>query len=221
MHYTKKILILTDSLAFPRSEPEYVSYGETYISLLKESYPHIDFIHYGHGGSTIVNLYEYSKYFHDTIEPDLVFIQCGVVDCAPRALTFTEQQIVKRLPLINKFLVYLVKRFSKELRSIRKISYTSKDVFAEYIDIFEKTFKNVVWINIMPPPDYYQEQIPNILASINDFNSLFNSRNHIATSAFNESDIMRDGHHMSLAGHKKLALLMVEHIHGLEGEREH
>ena len=65
MHYTKKILILTDSLAFPRSEPEYVSYGETYISLLKESYPHIDFIHYGHGGSTIVNLYEYSKYFHN------------------------------------------------------------------------------------------------------------------------------------------------------------
>ena len=221
MQYTKKILILTDSLAFPRSDPEHLPYEGTYVSLLKESYPHIDFIHYGHGGSTIVNLFEYSKYFHDTIDPDLVFIQCGIVDCAPRALPFTEQQIIKRLPIINKFLVYLVKRFSNKLRSVRKISYTSKDIFEDYIDIFERTFKNVVWIDIMPPPDDYQKQIPNILTSVNDFNSVFHTRAHIATSDFKESDIMTDGHHLSLSGHKKLALLMVESIEHLDRNREH
>jgi len=208
MQFEKKILVLTDSLAFPRSDPEKVFYTETYIGLLKERFPRIDFIHYGHGGSTIVNLYEYSKYFHDTIVPDLVIIQCGVVDCAPRALTFTEQQIIKRVPFINKFLVYLVRKFSGTLRRFRNISYTSEVIFSDYIDAFENIFKKIVWINILPPPLSYQERVPNILSRINDFNRLFDASNNLITSDFNEADIMSDGHHLSASGHKKLAGLL-------------
>ena len=86
-----KILFITDSLAFPRREPEAVMYEDTYIALLKTEFPQCDFIHHGRGGATIVELFKHSIYYHETLRPDLVFMQSGVVDCAPRALTVMQR----------------------------------------------------------------------------------------------------------------------------------
>ena len=91
-----KVLFITDSLAFPRTEPEAVMYEDTYIALLKAAFPQCDFIHHGRGGATIVDLFKHSTYYHETLKPDLVFMQSGVVDCAPRALTVVEQQVISR-----------------------------------------------------------------------------------------------------------------------------
>ena len=200
----KSILILTDSLAFPRTLPEEVKYSETYISLLKHKFPEIDFIHYGHGGSTLPNLYEYSSYYHETLDPFLVIIQCGIVDCAPRALTLTESQILKRIPLFNRPLLYLVKKYSKNLRKYRKISYTSLDEFKTYIEMFEKIFSKIIWIGIMPPPKSYIEKVPNIEINVNQFNKLIKQKDYINSDKYDETNLMKDGHHLTKKGHMAL-----------------
>ena len=199
-----KVLLITDSLAFPRLEPEYVLYEETYISYLKGAFNDCDFIHQGRGGATIVDLYKHSAYYHETLRPDLVLMQCGIVDCAPRALTVIEQQIVSRLPIIGGLVTALVKKYSRQLRRTRRMTYTSVAAFSSSVHQFESLFSKVYWIGILPATADYDAKVEGIERNIAMYNDILRQRNYVPTDDFDASMIMSDHHHLNRVGHVRM-----------------
>ncbi len=198
------VLVITDSLGFPRSEPEYVDYAETYIAQLRASFPNYDIVHYGHGGATIERLFDYTTYYHKTVRPILCIMQCGVVDCAPRALTEMELQILKRLPFIGRPLGRLVQRNAGMLRQFRSLSYTSLPRFEAAVARFEATFPKVQWITIPPPTTAYEDVVPGMTKQVSRYNAVLAARTHISTADFNEGEMMSDHHHLNARGHFKI-----------------
>jgi hypothetical protein len=179
-------------------------YEDTYISLLKEEFPECDFIHLGRGGATIIDLYKHSTYYHGTLKPDLVFMQCGIVDCAPRALTVMEQQVLTRLPVLGRPLTTLVRKYSKALRKARKMTYTPVETFAEYVARFEVLFGDVHWIGILPATEAYETKLEGICRNIEIYNAALRRNKYIDTGHFHAFDIMADFHHLNCNGHRKM-----------------
>lgn len=212
MTNTATVLILTDSLAFPRSEPEFVPYEQTWVALLKRNFPQIDFVHCGRGGATIVDLFKHSAYYHGTIQPSLVLVQSGIVDCAPRALTVLEQQVLQRLPIIGPLFLSLVRRNAARLRRWRGMSYTSLESYEAWIQAFERLFTHVYWIGILPAAAEYESRVQGIGAAIDRYNAVLRRRNYISTDDFTSSDIMSDHHHLNAAGHLRLTVRLAETV---------
>lgn len=219
MNTTPTVLILTDSLAFPRSEPEFVPYERTWVALLKRKFPEIDFVHCGRGGATIIDLYKHSAYFHGTIKPALVLVQSGVVDCAPRALTIIEQQVLKRIPIIGSLLLELVRRNAALLRRWRRMSYTSLSSYEAWVQAYERLFANVYWIEILPASVEYEAHVRGISAAINLYNEVLHRRNYISTTDFTSLDIMSDYHHLNITGHQRLAVRLADTVQRVVGDR--
>ena len=207
-----KVLVITDSLGFPRDTPELVRYDETWIAILKRRFNSIDFIHCGRGGATIRELFQHSFYYHTTLQPALVLIQSGIVDCAPRALTVIEQQVIQRLPIVGAYLSSLARRYAPYLRRRRRISFTSPPAFEDYIGDFEKAFESIYWIGILPADDDYEKKINGITEAIGKYNAKLRERCFIPTDDFDRGDIMSDFHHLSVAGHQRLAVKIAEVI---------
>jgi hypothetical protein len=209
---TPIVLILTDSLAFPRNEPEVVSYEQTWVALIKRRFPEIDFVHCGRGGATIEELFKHSAYYHGTIKPALVLVQSGIVDCAPRALSVIEQQVLQRLPIIGTMILALVRRNAARLRRWRGMSYTSLASYAVWVKAFERLFANVYWIGILPAAAEYESRMQGIATAINRYNDVLRLGNYISTTDFSSSDIMSDHHHLNADGHYRLAVRLAETI---------
>ena len=215
-----KILLLTDSLAFPRCEPERVTYEETYIALLKTEFPQCDFIHHGRGGATIADLFKHSTYYHEALQPDLVFMHSGVVDCAPRALTVIEQQIISRLPVGSRLAIELVKKYSHVLRRARKMTYTSVEVFAQYVAKFESLFPKVYWIDILPALDGYELKLEGIQRNKALYSAILQRHRCIGTEQFRACDIMTDFHHLNRLGHHKMFMALSQVVRREFGSHE-
>lgn len=212
MPSTPVVLILTDSLAFPRSEPEAVSYEQTWVALLKRRFPGIDFVHCGRGGATIEDLFKHSAYYHGTIKPALVLVQSGIVDCAPRALSVIEQQVLQRLPIVGSMILALVRRNAARLRRWRGMSYTSLARYEAWVQTFERLFANVYWIGILPADAEYESRVQGIAAAVERYNGVLRRRNYIATTDFSPRDIMSDHHHLNADGHRRLAARLAETV---------
>lgn len=206
------VLILTDSLAFPRSEPEVVSYEQTWVALLKRRFPEIDFVHCGRGGATIEDLFKHSAYYHSTIKPALVLVQSGIVDCAPRALSVIEQQVLQRLPIFGSMLLALVRKNAARLRRWRDMSYTSLASYEAWVQAFERLYANVYWIGIMPADAEYESRVQGIAAAVKRYNGVLRCRNYISTTDFSSRDMMSDHHHLNADGHRRLAALLAETV---------
>lgn len=212
MTTTPTVLILTDSLAFPRTEPEVVSYEQTWVALLKRYFPQIDFVHCGRGGATIDDLFKHSTYYHGTIQPALVLVQAGIVDCAPRALSVIEQQVLQRLPVVGPLVLALVHGNAARLRRWRGINYTSLASYEAWIQAYERLFANVHWIGILPADAEYESRVQGIGAAIDRYNAVLLRRNYISTTDFKSSDIMSDHHHLNVAGHHRLAARLADTV---------
>lgn len=206
------VLILTDSLAFPRSGPEIVGYEQTWVALLKRRFPEIDFVHCGRGGATIEDLFKHSFYYHGTIKPSLVLVQSGIVDCAPRALTVIEQQVLQRLPIIGSTLLTLVRKNAARLRRWRSMSYTSLANYEAGVQAFERLYPNVHWIGIMPADAEYESRVQGISTAVERYNCVLRRRNYITTADFSSRDIMSDHHHLNADGHRRLAALLAKTV---------
>ncbi len=206
------ILIVTDSLGFPRAEPELVRYEQTYIARLRAAFPQYDIVHYGQGGATIDRLYANMSYYSGTINPRFCFIQSGIVDCAPRALKEVELQILKRLPLIGAPTGRLIQRNAAKIRRYRKLQYTPLDQFRACVTQFEQLFARTWWITIPSASAAYEATLPGIGVEIDRYNAVLRSRNHIDCSDFEDADMMSDHHHLGVRGHRRLSDRIVSTI---------
>lgn len=201
----KKILIIGDSLCLPRDKPEIVNYNETWPYLLKQSGKY-EIFQLALGGGTIVDLYEQISYY-TIINPDIVIVQSGIVDCAPRALKRLERDIVSS----NKLLSELFNRFMpiNKLRKLRNVTYVNKSDFESYIIKIVKSFNNVklFWIGVLPAKLEYEKIVPGITKNIIEYNNIINLKSkeltfkYISTELINENCIMSDNHHLTKLGH--------------------
>ncbi len=200
-----RILVLGDSLCLPRIEPEKVDLWQTWPYLLQMN-KDFEVIQLGIGGATIKDLYEQSNYYFPSY-PDIVIIQSGIVDCAPRALGNLEKEIINS----NRLLNYLFSHFFpiKFMRRIRKKTYTNANDFSSYISEFKNRFSNskIVWIGIVPVSGDYEKKVPGILKNISKYNKIIAEKltdNNIfcSTDAIPLDGIMSDHHHLSSIGHE-------------------
>lgn len=194
-----RILVITDSLSLPRVHDEgVVQWEEGYVNRLRKAFPETDFIQLAIGGATIEDLYNQLNYYK-VIKPDAVLMQCGIVDCAPRALTRLELQLVKKFHLFR-----LINPLTKALRRMRNIAYTSPRTFETAVKKLTAAFPEcpVFAIGILPVRPAYETQVPGILKRVQQYNDILQRHTRfIEMSDMPLSGIAGDHHHLNAEGH--------------------
>ncbi len=195
------ILFLTDSLSLPRDgKIEKVKYEDTYPFLLKKKFAEHDFIFLGIGGATITDLHRQSSYYKG-VNPDLVFIQCGIVDCAPRPFRKLETKIINKLKLR-----FLFKPVVKYLVKHRNYKYTKPNTFNTLLSKMKNDFffnAKVYGIGILPASEQYEQKLKGITKSIKTYNLIIaDNLIYIDNIDFPEDGVLSDFHHLNKKGHK-------------------
>lgn len=147
--------------------------------------------------------------------PDVVIIQLGIVDCAPRYLkrSSLSYKIIERLPSTLKKLTYtLVKKIKS--RSIKN-SDVSLIQFEHYLEVYiKRCLKNnvskIIFIKICTPDKKIQERSPELIQSINLFNEILEKLNRDFNivklidplNSSNDSNIFDDGYHPNKKGNE-------------------
>ena len=198
-----KILILTDSLGLPRIKPEVCSFEKTWPVLLKERYPNIHQVSIGSATTdTLLKQINYHKHF----QPDIVVIQVGIVDCAPRFMSRLELEITKSLGLFGKALIKLANR--KWIRNLRNITYVKQTKFKKNINSIQDAFNcPVIFIGIIPATKEYEELLPGVSYKIQTYNSILEKKSNyfVKTNKISiEGGLMTDHHHINTIGHEML-----------------
>lgn len=201
MKIHKKVLILSDSVALPRNEPERCVYEETWPHLLKQDGDYT--IHQvSIGGATSVDLLGQINY-HIPFNPDIVILHVGVVDCAPRFMSKIELGIMKRIPFIGKKVIGLMN--NNRVRQARKITYVSINQFENNVRAILSHFKDklIFVISIVPAPAAYEQLLPGITKNINNYNEVLRKySNFIPLDGIGPDALMSDYHHINGLGHK-------------------
>lgn len=211
----KKVLVITDSLGLPRPTPEIVNYSDTWVNKLSSC---CDLWQYSSGGATIKDLYSQVEY-HKMYKPDIVIIQSGIVDCAPRALSKFENELINKFSLTKKLgKHFLTTKRLNNFRKKRNCYYTSSIDFEKYVHKYKEIFGDgLFWLGIVPARDEYEAKIPGIKKQIDIYNDILKrqlNNNYISISSLNKDDIMSDFIHLSTSGHnaifEKIKLLLDE-----------
>lgn len=209
LNLKNKILIIGDSLCLPRSKPEVVEFIETWPYLLNYNNK-FEVMQLSIGGGTIKTLYEQSFYYLG-FQPDFVVIQSGIVDCAPRALSWLEKEVINS----SRALSLIFSRFmpTNLMRKYRNLTYTNACEYRRLIKEFSNQFPNakVIFIGIVPASIEYEVSLPNISKNIKCYNEIIENEINIKKDTFlnvNEipsKGIMSDYHHLNSIGHKWLS----------------
>ena len=195
-----KILFLTDSLSLPRvNEKEIVLYEDTYLCKLRNTFKNHTIVDSAIGGATIKDLYA-QVFYYKSFKPDLVIIQSGIVDCAPRAYKRIEKKILVELGIISK-----LKNLTRFLRKNRGYTLTKMTLFDNYLSLIKKSFENtpLYSLGILEASDEYETIVPGIKNNIRKYNTILEKH----TTYINNSDIpfkaiMNDHHHLNKHGHQ-------------------
>lgn len=119
----KKVLCIGDSLALPGHLNKY---EDTWFYNLKQNFPDYDFISFFKrqlttdvlvkmgGGKEGVDKMPNGADCLEFYKPDIVVLQLGIVDCAPRLLNKYDKVIIRLLPEgLTKFYIKLIKSLRK------------------------------------------------------------------------------------------------------------
>ena len=197
-----KILVLTDSLGLPRDLPEEVLYEDTWVSLLSDE--HV-LLQSSIGGGTSFDLYKQMAYLK-AFKPEIVLLQVGIVDCAPRALQYHENIFLNHYKVSRKLTNILLSKFGDQIRKLRNISYINLKNFKDNLKNIISTYPEAkfIFIGIIPASDEYENKLKNIKKRVELYNKeaklLFNET-FIDNSDFDFSFIMPDHHHLNKKGH--------------------
>lgn len=204
MSEKKRILIISDSLALPRSNPEETLYEETYPYLLKKDY---EVMQLSYGGGTIGEIVHQAHYYI-TYKPDCIILQSGIVDCAYRAFPLIIDKGALYSKVIDLYRRCVAKILSPRfLRKVLRIRYTKPKDFEASLCKLGEDFPNVrlVAIGIVPASTDYEKIVPGIGRSIVQYNSIIKSvvkSGFIDLSELPEYCIMSDHHHINKQGHQ-------------------
>lgn len=221
----KKIIIIGDSLALPNHK---VTYEDTWVKKLKNKFQNYDFIYYlkrgittnvlttlGVGKDGTKDKYPFGSDCLEYYNPNLVIVQLGIVDCAPRLFnpSSLESKIIRRLPaLIRKIYINLIKKIRRPKSSL---SYVSSKKFTFNISNYlERCKKNavdkIILIGIPLPDSRMIESNRDIVKNVKKYNSILEdiakTYNNVSiiypldTTSY-DFEITYDGYHPNEKGH--------------------
>lgn len=197
---TKRILILSDSLALPRNIPEVCTYNETWPILLRKN--GFDVHQVSIGGATSEDLLRQAPY-HCSYNPEIVLIQVGIVDCAPRFMTKMELSLVRKLPF-GHLIIRAIN--TKSVKKIRKIQYIPPKSFKKNIESIDLIFRNAhtIFIEILPVVAEYEKLLPGVRRNVEVYNEILknSARKTININDIGRDGIMSDHHHLNALGHQ-------------------
>lgn len=210
---SKRILILGDSLTLPRAVPQTCKYDDTWPAMLRAGF-HVHQVSIG--GATIVDLYRQVEY-HKEYNPDIVILQAGIVDCAPRALTKFERDLVRKFWGIRSIVKILLKKYSRWFRRWRKISYTSPTQYSRYIQLIKNNFsdKKIIALGIMPVRKQYEYLLPGITDRVAVYNQILEREFgpwYIDCGLFSDQCLMEDHIHLTPYGHEQILAKITERL---------
>ena len=204
MSKKKRILIISDSLALPRSKPEQTLYEDTYPYMLGKDY---EVFQISFGGGTIKEIVHQAHYYR-SYNPDYIVLQSGIVDCAYRAFpVFVDKGAVYSgfLDLYRRVLAKIIP--PRILRRVFRYRYTNPKDFEASIISLKEAFPGtkILAIGIIPASKEYAELVHNIDKSISQYNAIL--ERNMATGFINLSDmpengVMSDHHHLNKFGHQ-------------------
>ncbi len=194
------IIIISDSLGLPRTEPELVEIHETYPSLLAEKFKYV--LNVGYGAATSDNILWQANYFKSRLATPIVILNFGIVDCTPRVLNRYESFILRK---INITLPRAIATWLRANRVTRKVMP----------DRFRENCKRIVGLNIgklvvlpiAPASDQFELEVPGIKNSIHTYNEILRGvfqDSFCETYLSADMHIMSDYHHLNSLGHKKV-----------------
>lgn len=173
----KRILCIADSLGLPRLG---VDYEQTWLAILRNKIVEIDFIAAFRRNATTDVLSSGGDY-GDTLlfyKPQVVILQLGICDCAPRYLRSTSlaYRLLYRAPKnISKLLWKLIKFFVKRRLdctevSVERFSENLVDYFDQCIDA---GVEKVIVLKIAKPGEIMVQENPQILLAIERYNQVY------------------------------------------------
>ncbi|MBW1710211.1 MAG: SGNH/GDSL hydrolase family protein [Deltaproteobacteria bacterium] len=174
----KRVLLITDSMAMPRPEAKY---EETWIYLLKQAFPDYDFLDKSDRGSTSLRLVTEGGGGVDLLEmyePDLVVLQLGMAECAPRLFKKTgfEFFFLNRI-LPRRFRLDYVNFIKKRRGRNPKITDVSPDGFRNNLmNYFERARKmnvKVIVFLISRATKLFQGKSPHITENVTLYNDIY------------------------------------------------
>lgn len=231
-----KVHLYGDSLSLPR--PNHVKFEERYIWLLKKWWKNkvkeIDVMDKSQGGLTLPKLHEqFSQdvgYYNEKY--DVMIIQCGVCDCAPRPIP---EKVRKRVSRMSTFFKNMVVKFIKynRARIIKNIGYwrlvEENEFFHHYMELLKKSvnrYDRIYIINIAPTNEKTEKHSPGFMEGINIYNAIIqkmvkelNAPNVFLINAYdiiqkqnnlNDYIIEEDGHHIKPITHELYAKAIIQ-----------
>ncbi|MBB4806598.1 lysophospholipase L1-like esterase [Chryseobacterium defluvii] len=212
----KKILIFSDSLPLARDFPETTLFNETWPELLKKENYHIHQVSIGAATSSDILT---QVHYHKTFNPDIVIIQVGIVDCAPRFATKFEVEILRRIPRLGSKILRKIN--NPELRAKRNISYVSLSAFKNNLKNIKAVFKcEVAFLTILPANDDYEKILPGVKEKIHHYNQAIKAYDHIDLNDMPGDGIMSDHFHINPKGHLFI-LTKIKHFLSLQKFTKH
>jgi hypothetical protein len=179
-----------------------VRWEDTYFSRLRAARPDDDLILAAMGGATIEELLLRVNYYVN-VDPDVVVLHCGIVDCAPRALRKWELQVASRLKLYRA-----IRPLTHALRKYRRIRYTNPGAFSRALEQITLKFSGrpVLAVGILPGGPAYDAQVPGVSRSIAEYNGILaRHTTFIDTSDFPRDGIVDDFVHLNADGHRVMS----------------
>jgi len=238
--------IYGDSLSMPR-EFDSIPFYRTYPEILRHSLEHIFLgkrvclYNRSSGGGMIKSLWtDYqrdSTYFRPD-KGDILIIQCGIVDCAPRPIPSFLGKVVLRLPEIMQ---NAVRRFLHRYRPyILHSGFSWRQIVPEefesnlikWFTVASKDFQRVYVLNIAPTNESIEAHSPGLTSSIELYNKLIvNSIELVGEANIHLIDVYKaicdsnekltkfinnqDGHHITQDGHELYARMIASHEESL------
>lgn len=196
-----RVLIITDSLGMPRERPERIYDFQCWPLKLATEFECSIFSIRGLTTNDILNQYFSTLKMYT---PDVVIVQVGIVDCAPRVLSRKIEKIISLLPGLRSAYRFLMKRYRRVFNKLYNLKYVSLDEFKKNIRKINDMFngKPVFFIPIFPASDEYENVLPRIKANIQLYNNIIAKYKTIDYKCNNPVFFtMSDFHHLNTAGH--------------------
>lgn len=213
----QKLLIISDSVAAARHEPEATFWEDTYAYLLSSKYRV-----YQHtvGGARVSELDEACLAYLRQFRPNIVILQCGIVDCAPRAYRWIEERMFEAYWFPRKIRNLISKTITtRKLRSKRRVVYTPINHFKACCEEIRDTFPyaQVYCVGILPPSAKYEDVNPGITSNVQKYNGVLKSvfgNHYIDMAQIPLEGIMSDLHHLNKMGHQYVYEQIMKALNG-------
>lgn len=209
----KIVLCNGDSLGMPR---ENVSFQDSWYFKLANDNAHKNYFFVNNFRRAFNTSELSSKDFLENYQPNIVILQVGIVDCAPRLYKTNSLlvKIINRLPFINKVFWKLSKRFKKRnlANADVPLDIFRKNIFDYLTRCKENKIEWCIIIKIQTPGAAMIKKNPDIIKAVKMYNNIFDD----VSAQFNfvtiispldsgsSEDYLEDGYHVNEKGFQKV-----------------